>query len=430
MPSPLSRKERSPSLRDEHGLPWRPMLAGAAAFVASFLTITNVHFFAPYLYGDVRFYENWGNWTTTHLMPYRDFPLEYPPGALLSFIFPIYARKTFGYIGTYYSWFRIELLLIALVGILVAGWTLKLLGASRRRAYAVLLFIGFAPLALGAIALSRYDYLPAVLTGLALALLLAGKGRASCGVIAAGFVVKIYPLLLLPIALLVLARTRGRRGALEGAGVALLVSLAGFLPFALLAWEGLKHGMTRQVVRPPQIESLVGAIWIGAHHLFGFHIHSVKSYGSDNFATHGARLGGTISSIVVVALLVVIWIWFARSARDTDEIVLAFAASVAVYVTFAKVLSPQYLLWLFPLVPMVRGRRGLWATVLLGIATILTGLWEPWDYAPFYKAFALHVSVIMITRDLVLIAMTAVLMWPKPLEQHAEQLDPVGAAVV
>ena len=159
---------------------------------------------------------------------------------------------------------------------------------------------------------------------------------------------------------------------LEGLGASLAVVAAGFLPIVALAANGLWNSLWRQVQRPPEVESFVAALWIGAHHVAGMRLHAVQSFGSSNIATSGARLAGTISGVLVVALVVAVWVRFARGSGDRDEIVLAFAACVAAYVTFAKVLSPQYLVWLFPLVPLVRGRRGLWATVVLGIAAVLT----------------------------------------------------------
>ena len=179
-----------------------------------------------------------------------------------------------------------------------------MLGASRARAYAALLFIGAGPILLGPIALSRYDYFPAFITVLAVALLLSGRERLACAVIGAGIVVKLYPAILLPIALIVLWRRYGRRGVLEGLGASLAVVAAGFLPFVVLAANGLWHGLWRQVQRPPEVESFVAALWIGAHHVAGLRLHSVQSFGSSNIATPGARLAGTLAGFLVIALVV------------------------------------------------------------------------------------------------------------------------------
>ena len=53
------------------------------------------------------------------------------------------------------------------------------------------------------------------------------------------------------------------------------------------------------------------------------------------------------------------------------------AAAVVAFVALGKVLSPQFLIWLAPLVPLVAGRRGLRASVLLVVALVLTQLWFP-----------------------------------------------------
>ena len=66
-----------------------PLLAGSALFVAAWLFVSFVPAFANWLYGDVRFYENWGNIMTSHQIPYRDFRIEYPPGALPTFMVPL-----------------------------------------------------------------------------------------------------------------------------------------------------------------------------------------------------------------------------------------------------------------------------------------------------------------------------------------------------
>ena len=83
-------------------------------------------------------------------------------------------------------------------------------------------------------------------------------------------------------------------------------------------------------------------------------------------------------------------------------------------------LSPQFLLWLIPLVPLVRGRRGLAATALLTLALVLTQVWFPrryWDYVGRF-----HRAGVVFSRDLALVALLAVLAWPSGLRHGPECL--------
>src|ERR1700690_529380 len=210
MSSRRSRILRSPSLRTDRSRLLGPPLAGGAVFVVVWSVMTHVTYFRNWMYGDVDLYQNWGSLIAAHYVPYRDFPLEYPPGAVPIFVSPVYLRKLAGYHETYFNWFRIELLVVGLLTVVVAAWALRMLGATRARAYAALVFIGAGPILLGPIALSRFDYFPAFITVLAVALLLSGRERLACAVIGAGIVVKLYPVILLPVALIVLWRGNGR----------------------------------------------------------------------------------------------------------------------------------------------------------------------------------------------------------------------------
>ena len=205
----MTRNPNSPrrsSLRPE-------LLAGLSALVVAWCVVSFVPAFHNWLTGDVRFYENWGNWTSNHQTPYKDFTLEYPPGALLPFTLPIYLRKVAGYHWGYTHWFRVEVLVFWAAMLVALAWALRLLDATRRQAYVALVFGGGALLLLGPIAVSRYDVWPALFTAVAVAALVGGRGVLACAAISAGFVAKIYPIVLLPIALVVLWRARGRRGA-------------------------------------------------------------------------------------------------------------------------------------------------------------------------------------------------------------------------
>ena len=66
-----------------------------------------------------------------------------------------------------------------------------------------------------------------------------------------------------------------------------------------------------------------------------------------------------------------------------------------------------------PLVPLVRGRRGLTATGLLAAALVLTQLWFPYRYWDLALHFDPTASWLVLARDLVLVALLAVLSWPE-----------------
>ena len=85
---------------------------------------------------------------------------------------------------------------------------------------------------------------------------------------------------------------------------------------------------------------------------------------------------------------------------------------VCAFVAFGKVLSPQFLIWLIPLVPLVRGRRGLAASALLAAALLLTQLWFPFRYWDLVLHFGTLESWLVLLRDLVLVSLFAVLLWP------------------
>src|SRR5581483_2450770 len=212
----------------------------------------------------------------------------------------------------------------------------------------------------------------------------------------------------------------------EGLGVSALVGLAGFGLFLVQAPHGLWWATKRQVTRPLQVESL-GASFFALAHQLGMRLHSVKSYGSDNLTTHGANITATLSGVAVAVALVVVWVLFARGRGSRPEIATAFAASVTAYVAFSKVFSPQYLVWLVPLVPLVGGRRGLRAGALLAVVIGMTQIWEPYRYADFYRTFTPWLTWFVIVRDLLVVGLLAVLV--RPSGRHAEQLDPVRAAV-
>ena len=123
-------------------------------------------------------------------------------------------------------------------------------------------------------------------------------------------------------------------------------------------------------------------------------------------------LGALQSALQILALLG-IWALFARGRGGRDELLRASAAVVCAFIALSKVLSPQYLIWLLPLVPLVRGRRGLAASGLLATALVLTQLWFPFRYWELVFSFDPAASWLVLARDVVLLGLLALLAWPQ-----------------
>ena len=86
---------------------------------------------------------------------------------------------------------------------------------------------------------------------------------------------------------------------------------------------------------------------------------------------------------------------------------LAFAATIATTVALNKVLSPQYLVWLVPVIALVGGRVGTIARGLLAAAMILTVAYFPGRFRDFRLLGS--PAWIVLVRDLVLVALAALL---------------------
>jgi hypothetical protein len=110
---------------------------------------------------------------------------------------------------------------------------------------------------------------------------------------------------------------------------------------------------------------------------------------------------------------VTVWLLYARRPTDGEALVAYTAAAVAATLAFGKVFSPQFVIWLVPLVPLVRGRRGLAAGGLLASALVLTQLWFPHHYWELALGLAPRESWLLLTRDLAVVALAALLAWPR-----------------
>jgi len=355
-------------------------------------------------------YETYGNAMERGEIPYRDFRLEYPPGALPVFIVPALVSDR-GDEEAFRFTFEVLMALCGVAVVLLAGTLLCGLGATRERLVGALAVIALFPLLLGSVVLTRFDLWPGALTVAALAALVWQRERLGFGLLGLAVAAKLYPAALVPLALSYVWRRRGRREALVCLSVLAAVVLVAFLPFLVLAPDGVEYSIRRQLSRPLQIESLASAFFLAGHQLLGLDLEQSSGHGSQNLAGTGPAVAAILLSLVQIAALV--WIWLRRPGTP-EELVRWSAAALVAFVALGKVLSPQFLIWLAPLVPLVAGRRGLWAAVLLVCAMVLTQLWFPTRYWELALEFDALPSWLVLARDLVLVVTLVALVVRRP----------------
>ena len=389
---------------------WNFAFGATLVAVALFLVVWGLlhrGFFTHHRIIDTPIYERYGSEMDDGRIPYRDFAVEYPPGALPVFLIPALGDADS---DTFRLRFEALMAFLGEAMVICVAIGVVALGGGRRHLLGALGFAAFAPLALGPVVLSRFDLWPAALTAGALAALVAGRLRLGHAALGAAIAAKLYPGVLLPLTLVYVWRRSDKREALVCGGLTAAVVVLAFLPFLVLAPGGVWDSLSNQADRPLQIESLGSGILLAAHQLFGTSITMSSSHGSQNLSGTTADILAVVQTIAQIAALLAIWTLFARGPAGRERLLQSSAAALVAFVALGKVLSPQFLVWLIPVVPLVRGRRGLAASALLAAALLLTQLWFPYRYWDLALHFAAFPSWAVFVRDLVLVGLLAVLL--------------------
>lgn len=287
-------------------------------------------------------------------------PQEYPPLTLLAFSLPLLAPLP------YYALVFALLMTLTAAGIY---WLLAHSGA-REAAPVFLLY-----LVLGAIAVvqERFDLIPAACTLICLLAAERGRWRVAYLALALGVLFKLYPIVMLPALFLAEQRAtlaaRGETAAHETWLAhawqnmrcwrwqncllfgGLLLGVMG--AFAMLnVHEALMGSLDYFVQRPPQIESLASSIiWAASN--FGAFYTPAFTFGSLNLTSDLARLVSPADTLLsVVGITSVFWLQW----RKKIDLAQALVALLCVLMTTGKVFSPQYLIWLIPLLAYIYAR--------------------------------------------------------------------------
>jgi uncharacterized membrane protein len=351
-------------------------------------------------YRDVGLYGTYAQGLLDGRLPYRDVFVEYPPGAFVALTPPALLPDDW-----YRQSFKVLMALLGVATLVVAALILVRLGASPARRYGALVAIALSPLVLGPVSLNTYDLWPALLVTAAVCALLYDRPTAAFALLGLAFTAKLYPLALLPLFCVVVWRRGLLRPLLAFAAVVLVV----VGPFAVLGWDGLWDSVDAQAGRALQIESLGGAVLLAAHLTGAYDVQVVVGSTaalSRDLAGSAADVLAVVTGVLqVIAVALVAWL-VARGRDGGERIVVGAAATLAGFLAFARFVSPQYLVWLVPLVPLVAPPLGTVATLVLAAAALLAQLW----FFHYRELFALEdIAWLVVLRDLLLVGLYGIL---------------------
>jgi hypothetical protein len=407
--------------RETVWLSWEGLVA-CLVFVVSAVAVTVMWERLGDAVTDVALYQAYGERVADGLVPYRDFGFEYPPGALPAIVLPALVTGT---LHAYRVAFVAELALVGVVAVLLLDAVLLRLALPRRERILSLSVVALAPLLLGGVILTRFDLVPAALVLAAVALAVAGRRRAAALVIGLGTAVKLYPALLLPPLAIDAWRRGGRRELAIVLGLAAAPIVLAYVAFLAVAPDGVLDSLGRQVGRPLQIESRGAGLLLALHQAVGMGLAWTSGSGSQNLTGTGAGTLAVVQGVAQVAAVVLVWVAYARGPSTTERLVRYGAASVVAFVALSKVLSPQFLVWLVLLVPLVAGSRRRATLVLLVVACALTAIWFPGRYWELVRDFDPLASWLVLLRGLVLVGLLAALTWPATERAPARSPSPV-----
>ena len=361
---------------------------------------------------DVKLYRETGEALLGGNLPYRDFFIEYPPGAVPAFIPPALFSSDLGGFGTVFG-AEMSLVLVATL-FFVALAARKLRGGGAWILPTLTVAVG--AFLLHPVAVVRFDPVVSLsLTVAAFSAALGGRYRL-LGYVALGFgaAAKLVPALatLSLAAIRVPGETLVRWLQRTALGFLAFFATLGlfFVPAYLLGRERFIESFTYHADRGLQLESLGSAILLR----LGWVEDIVFQFGAWEVEGRGAGLLSALSLPVSGVLLLVTAFIMYRDHRAQGFVAAKFpryaAAFILAFMIGSKVLSPQYMLWLLPLLPLAAA--GFWGVGVSGM--FLVACWTTTQIFPEYYGELMDLEPeainLLLLRDLLLVMLWVVML--------------------
>jgi hypothetical protein len=183
---------------------------------------------------------------------------------------------------------------------------------------------------------------------------------------------------------------------------------------AFFAWCGPWWNMVLAYhgERGLQVESLYSSLLLIGK-LFGGSAAINRGHGAFELNAAGASIGAAFALPLIGLLIIGVYFIFWRvlshrkRADHPDYLIKTILSCLLIFVVFNKVLSPQYLLWLFPLAVLVAPLSGFNKAYLacwLSVAAVTATLF-PYNYVSLLELHALGI-ILLFVRNIALLIST------------------------
>lgn len=263
--------------------------------------------------------------------PYADFRLEYPPGEI-PFLLVLEKVQPFD--------FKVEYIGLCILADAIGLLAIHRLARRTGSWWGVWAWLVLMPL-LGPVAYSRTDIFVALALAWTVERAAAGRWGAAGAWLGFGAVMKVTPILLLPVLFLVAER---RPRVVAGCATVLLAFV---LPFTGALTPLYDDVIRYHSDRGVQIESVAGSLLYGWRHLTGDVTKPAFRFGGWEVVQGSVGLIKQASTALVGTILAgSAWLAARRTRRgDVGAMALLFAVTMLALVAASKVFSPQYMVW-------------------------------------------------------------------------------------